>query len=78
MCIGSKSSSTEYRDTSEEPIISKYQLTAEQKAENARRRSLLKKKDVSVDTGGGDTDLGAGTSIGGLSSPSASSGNAIV
>lgn len=45
MCIGGGSSSkTEYRDTSEEPIISKYELTEEQLTENRRRKSLLAKK----------------------------------
>jgi len=44
MCIGSKSSGTEYRNTSEEPIVSKYELTEDQLKENKRRKSLLAAK----------------------------------
>lgn len=84
MCVssGSSGASTDYKDTSEEPIVSKYELTVEQKAENKRRRSLLasKKKKSNNNDKGDDTTLGAGSSgnwNGGLSTPTASSGNVI-
>ena len=83
MCVssGGSGASTDYKDTSEEPIVSKYELTVEQKKENKRRKSLLasKKKKTSSD-GGDNTDLGTGSSgnwNGGLSTPTASSGNVI-
>lgn len=81
MCVSSGGgASTDYKDTSEDPIVSKYELTVEQKAENKRRKSLLaSKKKKSNNDGGSDTDLGAGTVFGGgLSTPTASSGNQIV
>lgn len=83
MCVssGGSGASTDYKDTSEEPIVSKYELTVEQKAENKRRKSLLaSKKKKSSGDGGSDTNLGAGSSgnwNGGLSTPVASSGNVI-
>jgi len=83
MCVssGGSGASTDYKDTSEEPIVSKYELTVEQKAENKRRKSLLaSKKKKSSGDGGRDTTLGAGSSgnwNGGLSTPTASSGNVI-
>jgi len=83
MCVssGGSGASTDYKDTSEEPIVSKYELTVEQKAENKRRKSLLaSKKKKSSSDGGDNTDLGAGSSgnwNGGLSTPTPSSGNEI-
>jgi hypothetical protein len=83
MCVssGGSGASTDYKDTSEEPIVSKYELTVEQKAENKRRKSLLaSKKKKSGGDGGRDTTLGAGSSgnwNSGLSTPTASSGNVI-
>jgi len=84
MCVssGGSEASTDYKDTSEEPIVSKYELTVEQKAENKRRKSLLaSKKKKSGGDGGRNTTLGAGSSgnwNGGLSTPTASSGNEMV
>jgi hypothetical protein len=83
MCVssGGSGASTDYKDTSEEPIVSKYELTVEQKKENKRRKSLLaSKKKKSSSDGGDNTDLGAGSSgnwNGGLSTPTPSSGNEI-
>ena len=82
MCLGGSSSKadTDYKDTSEDPIVSKYELTPEQKKENKRRLALKKKKSLISDNGD-DTNLGAGSSgnwNGGLSTPTASSGNEIV
>jgi hypothetical protein len=83
MCVssGGSGASTDYKDTSEEPIVSKYELTVEQKKENKRRKSLLaSKKKKSGGDGGDNTDLGAGSSgnwNSGLSTPTASSGNVI-
>jgi hypothetical protein len=80
MCLGGSSSKadTDYKDTSEDPIISKYELTPEQKKENKRRLALKKKKSLIRDNGRNDNiTLGAGTPVGGLSTPTASSGNVI-
>jgi len=87
LCVscGGSGASTDYKDTSEEPIVSKYELTVEQKAENKRRKSLLASKKKKSGGGGGggddrDSTLGAGSSgnwNGGLSTPTASSGNVI-
>lgn len=63
MCIGGGSSSkTEYRDTSEEPIVSKYELTEEQLTENKRRKSLLAKKKKG-DLGAGDNQKNYGGTV---------------
>jgi len=83
MCVssGGSGANTDYKDTSEEPIVSKYKLTVEQKKENKRRKSLLASKKKKKSGGDGrDTTLGAGSSgnwNGGLSTPTASSGNII-
>jgi len=74
MCVGgggSVQAQPVYRDTSEDPIVSKYPLTEAQKKENERRRKkkLLKTAKTLLGTqgdGGGDGDNGGGgTSAGG-------------
>lgn len=72
MCLGG--GGTNYpdlgpRDTSNELIVSKYELSEENKAKNLKRAKSLVKFDNN-DNGGGDGNngLGAGTSVGGSSS----------
>jgi len=64
MCVssGGSGANTDYKDTSEEPIVSKYELTVEQKAENKRRKSLLASKKKKSSGDGRDTTLGTGSS----------------
>jgi len=70
MCLGG--GGTNYpdlgpRDTSNELIVSKYELSEENKAKNLKRAKSLVKFDSNNDNGGGDGNngLGAGTSVGG-------------
>ena len=68
MCISSGPSyaAPQAKDTSKEPIKSMYELTPEQIEENKRRRRMMRKpRSLLNDNGGGDNDMGAGTSIGG-------------
>jgi len=75
MCVGgggSVQAQPAYKDTSEDPIVSKYPLTEAQKKENERRRKkkLVKTAKTLLGTqggGGGDGDngMGGGTSTGG-------------
>lgn len=77
MCLGSAASYPDIgpRDTSEEIIKSKYELSDENKRRNIGRRKPL----VSFDDEGGDGFSSKGTVIGnGLSSPTASSGHSMV
>lgn len=79
MCLGSTQSYPDLgpRDTSEEIIKSKYELSAENKARNLTRKEAKARSLIDF-AGGGDEVVGTGTSIGnGLSSPTASSGNMI-
>ena len=72
MCLGGGSSSVSdsgCKDTSEDPIVSKYELTPEQKAENKRRVTLKKRKSLIKDSGDGRSDslapdMGVGQGIG--------------
>ena len=68
MCISSGPSyaAPVARDTSKEEIKSMYELTPEQIEENKRRRRMMRKPRSLLNVGGGgDNDMGAGTSIGG-------------
>jgi len=76
MCLGSTQSYPDLgpRDTSEEIIKSKYELSDENKRRNIGRRKPL----VSFDDQSGDGFSGKGTVMGnGLSTPISSSGNRI-
>lgn len=68
MCLGGGASYPDLgpRDTSNELIVSKYELSEENKAKNLKRSKSLVKFDNN-DNGGGDgsNGLGAGTSVGG-------------
>jgi len=72
MCLGGGGSSVSdsgFKDTSEDPIVSKYELTAEQKAENKRRIALKKSKSLINESGDGKSeslapDMGVGQGIG--------------
>ncbi len=73
MCLGG--GGTNYpdlgpRDTSNELIVSKYELSEENKAKNLKRAKSLVKFNSNNDDGGGDGSdgLGAGTSVGSSSS----------
>ena len=70
MCLGSTQSYPDIgpRDTSEEVIKSKYELSAENKAANVQRIAKARSL-VTFDNDGGDgsNGLGAGTSVGGSS-----------
>lgn len=71
MCVSSTPSApvakTSYRDTSQDPIISNYELSDAQKAENKRRRAAKRSKSlVSFSDNGG---TGTGVSFSG-SAPS--------
>ena len=71
MCLGGGSSYPDLgpRDTSNELIVSKYELSEENKAKNLKRSKSLVTFDNN-DNGGGDgsNGLGAGTSVGSSSS----------
>ena len=80
MCLGSTQSYPDLgpRDTSEEIIKSKYELSDENKAKNLTRKKAKAKSLINFDGGSGEVG-GTGTSIGnGLSSPTASSGHSMV
>lgn len=68
MCLGGGASYPDLgpRDTSNELIVSKYELSEENKAKNLKRSKSLVRFDNN-DNGGGDGSdgLGAGTSVGG-------------
>ncbi len=79
MCLGSAATYPDIgpRDTSEEIIKSKYELSDENKFKNLTRKKAKAKSLINFD-GDGNEVGGTGTSIGnGLSSPTASSGNMI-
>lgn len=81
MCIGG-GSTVSYpdvgpRDTSNEEVVSKYELSDANKSKNAKIRARNKAKSL-VSFGGGQSDenpSGAIASNNGLSTPTASSGN---
>tara|TARA_R100001377_G_C3168563_1_gene102203 strand:- start:391 stop:648 length:258 start_codon:yes stop_codon:yes gene_type:complete len=81
MCIGG-GSAVSYpdvgpRDTSNEEVVSKYELSDANKSKNASIRARNKAKSL-VSFGGGQSNEnpgGGSTSNNGLSSPTASSGN---
>ena len=82
MCLGSTQSYPDIgpRDTSEEVIKSKYELSAENKAKNVQRIAKAKSL-VTFDNGNDNTPSGSGSSgnwNSGLSTPTASSGHEIV
>ncbi len=60
MCLGGGASYPDLgpRDTSNELIVSKYELSEENKAKNLKRSKSL----VKFDDGGDNTNLGAGSS----------------
>lgn len=68
MCLGGGASYPDLgpRDTSNELIVSKYELSEENKAKNLKRSKSLVKFDNNNNDGGGDGNngLGAGTSVG--------------
>ena len=68
MCVSTSPSApeakTSYRDTSQDPIVSNYELSDAQKAENKRRKAAKKSKSL-VSFGGGNNGTGTGVSFSG-------------
>ena len=62
MCVSSTPSApvakTSYRDTSQDPIISNYELSDAQKAENKRRRAAKRSKSLVSFSDNGGTGTG--------------------
>ena len=80
MCVSTSPSapvaSTSYRDTSEDPIVSNYELSDAQKKENQRRRSAKNKAKSLVSFNDGDNgNTGAGVPFSGSSYSSSSNGS---